>query len=98
LELFLLENLSALLVRKRAASNESWSLRCGIPFPASVVTVEAEQTPRRVLASRRLLFSEAGVPRLDSAPGKKRGAELKTRGMRLPLVAVCARRRLVMET
>ena len=36
------------------------------------------------------------MPRLDPAPRRKRGAGFKTReGMRLPLVAVCARRRRV---
>ena len=77
---FFVGNLSSLLIRKFTASNESRSLLCTIPFPASVMTVEAEQTPRRVLASRRQLFSEFSVPRLDSAPGRKRGAEFKTRG------------------
>ena len=77
---FFVGNLSSLLIRKFTASNESRSLLCTIPFPASVMTVEAEQTPRRVLASRHLLFAAVGVPRLDSAPGRKRGAELKTRG------------------
>ena len=58
------------------------AVRFGVqfPFPASVMTVEAEQTPRRVLASRRLLFSEVSVPRLDSAPKRKRGARNSKRG------------------
>ena len=54
--------------------------------------VVMEQPPRRVLASRRLLFSEVRVPRLDPSPRRKRGLGFKTRGRgggrRLPLVAV----------
>ena len=57
----------------------------------------AAATPRFCRArsmSCRLLFSEVRVPRLDPAPRRKRGAGFKTRGrgMRLPLVAVCAGR------
>ena len=61
-------------------------------YPALVVTVEAEQPPRRVLASRRLLFSDVRVPRLDPAPRRKRGRGSKRGEVRLPLVAVCVRR------
>ncbi len=42
-------------------------------LPAFVVTVEAEQPPRRVLASRRLLPTAVGVPRFDPRPERKRG-------------------------
>ncbi len=48
-------------------------------YPALVVTVEAEQSPRRVLASRRLLFTAVGVPRFDPGPegegGRAQNAE-----------------------
>ena len=52
-----------------------------------------KQASRRVLASRRLLFSEESVCRvLIPPPSRKRGAGFKTRGKarRLPLVAVAA--------
>ena len=65
-------------------------------FPAFVVTVEAKQPPRRVLASRRLLFSDVRVPRLDPAPRRKRGAGFKTRGKKAASVGRRPReRRLV---
>ena len=38
------------------------------------------QPPRRVLASRRLLFLSLCVPRFDPGPRRKRGPGFKTRG------------------
>jgi hypothetical protein len=54
--------------------------------------VVTEQPPRRVLASRRLLFSEVRVPRLDPSPRRKRGLGFKTRGERRRKAASVGRR------
>jgi len=53
-------------------------------IPALGVTVEAEQPPRRVLASRRQLFDTVGVPRFDPRPEGK-GAGVQNAGMRAPV-------------
>ena len=81
---FLLGNFSFLLVSKRTASNGRLLLRWTMSFPAFVVTVEAKQPPRRVLASRRLLFLSVCVPRFDPGPARKRGPGSK-RGGRAPV-------------
>ena len=93
LSVFGFGKLSLLLVRRCIASNGCLSPSVGNVSPAPCSYCGTEQPPRRVLASRLLLFSEVRVPRLDPAPRRKRGAGFKTReGMRLPLVAVCAGR------
>jgi hypothetical protein len=42
-------------------------------FPGLCVSVDTEQPPRRVLASRPLLLAAVGVPRFDPRPDRKRG-------------------------
>jgi len=73
-----------LVVRKRSASNESFFLLWKMSCPVLVVPAEVEQPPRRVLASRRLLFAAVGVPRFDPRPEGK-GAGVQNAGMRAPV-------------
>ena len=59
---------------------KSFPFGVGRPFRL-LETVDAEQPPRRVLASRRLHFAAIGVPRFDPRPEGK-GAGVQNAGMR----------------